>query len=128
MTSLALRGASLQLGCGEGGTTTSQPPAAAADTLHDDKNRLLCMVCMEVEKSVALLLCSHLCLCGACTEIIMASTKQCPVCRAPVATTQRFFMKMRLRALVREEMQLPALECVKCESVHHACARAEATW
>jgi hypothetical protein len=92
MTSLALRGASLQLGSGEGGASTSQPAAAAADTLHDDKNRLLCVVCMEVEKSVTLLPCSHLCMCVACTEIIMASTKQCPVCRAPVATTQRFFM------------------------------------
>ena len=92
MTSLALRGAALPLGSGEEGASTSRPAPAAAETLHDDKNRLLCVVCMEVEKSVALLPCSHLCLCGACTEIIMASTKQCPVCRAPVATTQRFFM------------------------------------
>ena len=92
MTLLALRGASLPLECGEGGATTSQPPAAAAETLHDDKNRLLCVVCLEVEKSVLLLPCSHLCMCGTCTESIMASTKQCPVCRAPIATTHRTFM------------------------------------
>ena len=92
MTSLALRGAALPLGSGEEGASTSRPAAAAAETLHADKNRLLCVVCMEVEKSVALLPCSHLCMCVACTDIIMASTKQCPVCRAPVATTQRFFM------------------------------------
>jgi len=95
MTSLALRGAALPLGSGEEGASTSRPAPAAAETVHEDKDRWNigpCVVCMEVEKSVALLPCSHLCMCVACTEIIMASTKQCPVCRAPVATTQRFFM------------------------------------
>ena len=92
LTSLALRGAALPLGSGEGGATTSQP-AAAAETMHEDNNRWLCVVCLEAEKSVVLLPCAHMCMCGDCTESLMANTRQClcPVCRGPVATTQRIF-------------------------------------
>jgi hypothetical protein len=93
LTSLALRGAALPLGSGEGCTTTSQPAAAAvAETVHEDlQNRWLCVVCLEAEKSVALLPCRHLCMCAACTRSIMASSKQCPVCRTGIADTYEMF-------------------------------------
>ena len=91
LTSLALRGAALPLGSGEGGATTSQPAAAAGETMHEDNNRWLCVVCLEAEKGVLLLPCSHMCMCTACTESIMANSKQCPVCRSAIAATHRTF-------------------------------------
>ena len=89
MTSLALHGAALP-SSKEGATSSQQ--AAAPEIVHTDNNcRWLCVVCLEEEKEVLLLPCSHLCLCSACAQSIMASTKQCPVCRSAIATTHRTF-------------------------------------
>ena len=89
MTSLALRGVALP--SSEGSATTSQPAAPAAETVHDDKNRWLCVVCLEAEKVVALLPCRHMCMCAACTMSIMASSKQCPVCRTAISDSYEMF-------------------------------------
>ena len=86
MTSLALDRAALP--SSEGSATTSQP---AAEMVHDDKNRWLCVVCLEAEKVVALHPCRHMCMCAACTKSIMASSKQCPVCRTAIADTYEMF-------------------------------------
>ena len=53
-----------------------------------------CVVCMENEKNVVLLPCTHLCLCKGCTKKIMSSCTQalCPVCREPIAQTIKVFM------------------------------------
>ena len=90
LTSLALRGAALPLGSGEEGAATSKSAAAATDVRHDN-NRWLCVVCMEEEKVVALLPCRHMCMCAACTMSIMASSKQCPVCRTAISDSYEMF-------------------------------------
>ena len=52
--------------------------------------RLTCVVCMEAEKSVMLLPCTHMCMCEACTHRILSAggqAAQCPVCRQRIAST-----------------------------------------
>ncbi|KAL3904951.1 MAG: hypothetical protein SGPRY_011094 [Prymnesium sp.] len=40
-----------------------------------------CVICMEAEAVMCLVPCGHMCLCSACSTLIMQRTRQCPVCR-----------------------------------------------
>ena len=40
-----------------------------------------CCVCMEFEKSHVFIPCGHVCVCQGCAEQVMASSKECPMCR-----------------------------------------------
>ena len=42
----------------------------------------LCVVCIDADMTQLLYPCGHRCVCLACAEILEASTKECPVCRA----------------------------------------------
>ena len=42
----------------------------------------LCAVCIDADMTQLLYPCGHQCMCLACAEILEASTKECPVCRA----------------------------------------------
>jgi hypothetical protein len=54
-----------------------QPPSAPAPVVDDDTD--VCIICLEVQRSIAFVPCGHLCTCLKCS----ASLKQCPICRAP---------------------------------------------
>ena len=44
-----------------------------------------CVVCMTDRKNTAVLPCRHMCLCGACANIVRSQpTSKCPICRCPV--------------------------------------------
>ena len=55
-----------------------------------DVDQALCVICMEDEKSHALVPCGHRCLCGRCSEAI--ADKQCPVCRQGFVAVLRVFL------------------------------------
>ena len=73
----------------------------ALDQLEEDMTNLalqpradvlLCVVCMEREKKVLLLLCRHICMCKACTDKIVGGSAQCPVCREHVVDSIEIFI------------------------------------
>lgn len=53
-------------------------------TFDDDDDEHLCVVCMERQRCVYLEDCRHFSLCKECLEDIMASSKKCPYCNAPI--------------------------------------------
>ncbi|KZT65308.1 hypothetical protein DAEQUDRAFT_731575 [Daedalea quercina L-15889] len=49
----------------------------------------LCVICQDEEANIAIVDCGHLCLCRACSELIMKSSRECPLCRTRIVTEQR---------------------------------------
>ena len=50
-----------------------------------------CVVCLERERTHAFAPCGHQCCCAGCADGILASTKACPLCRAPCAMVIKIF-------------------------------------
>ncbi|EJU02433.1 hypothetical protein DACRYDRAFT_116119 [Dacryopinax primogenitus] len=48
-----------------------------------------CVVCQDEEANIALVDCGHLALCMPCSDLIMKSTRECPLCRTRIVTEQR---------------------------------------
>ena len=85
-------------------------PAAPKPTFALDREGL-CVVCQDEEANVAIVDCGyvrsiratcvlpvprrHLALCMACSDIIMSSTKECPLCRTRIVTEQRLLRIFR---------------------------------
>jgi hypothetical protein len=66
------------------------PPAAPAP--HPDAEESLCVVCMDVAKDRAVRPCMHMCVCEACSQLLMLErTPRCPVCREPIQHIERVF-------------------------------------
>lgn len=51
--------------------------------------RGLCVVCQDEEATLAAVDCGHLCMCPHCSDLIMATTQECPLCRTRIVTKQR---------------------------------------
>jgi len=49
----------------------------------------LCVICQDEEANIAIVDCGHLCLCRACSELIMKGSRECPLCRTRIVTEQR---------------------------------------
>ncbi|KAH9833338.1 uncharacterized protein C8Q71DRAFT_775114 [Rhodofomes roseus] len=49
----------------------------------------LCVICQDEEANIAIVDCGHLCLCRACSDLIMKSSRECPLCRTRIVTEQR---------------------------------------
>ncbi|KAG9079283.1 hypothetical protein FS749_008648 [Ceratobasidium sp. UAMH 11750] len=49
----------------------------------------LCVICQDEDAIIAILDCGHLCLCMECSELVMSSSKECPLCRTRIVTSQR---------------------------------------
>ena len=72
---------------------TSICPSLAQATSIDqvaeqDPDRESCVVCLDEDKSHALVPCGHRCVCGPCGERLA----QCPVCRQAVTTMMRVWI------------------------------------
>lgn len=50
----------------------------------DNDEEHLCVVCMEQDRCVVLLPCSHMVLCAGCAPEVIKKTGACPICREPV--------------------------------------------
>lgn len=49
----------------------------------------LCVVCQDEEANIAIVDCGHLAMCRTCSDLIMSSSKECPLCRTRIVTDAR---------------------------------------
>ncbi|KAH7345244.1 hypothetical protein B0J17DRAFT_33237 [Rhizoctonia solani] len=64
-------------------------PKAAAHTAAKLERDGLCVICQDEDANIAIVDCGHLCLCLECSELVMQSSKECPLCRTRIVTSQR---------------------------------------
>ncbi|WVO16957.1 hypothetical protein L204_104643 [Cryptococcus depauperatus] len=58
--------------------------------------RGLCVVCQDEEATLANVDCGHLCMCAHCSDLIMATSQECPLCRTRIVTKQRLIRIYRV--------------------------------
>ncbi|CAA7269961.1 unnamed protein product [Cyclocybe aegerita] len=49
----------------------------------------LCVVCQDEEANIAIVDCGHMSMCRGCSDLIMASSRECPLCRTRIVTEAR---------------------------------------
>jgi len=65
----------------------SQPPTMGS--FADLERNGLCVVCQDEEANIAIVDCGHLAMCRNCSDLIMSSTRECPLCRTRIVTEAR---------------------------------------
>ena len=59
-------------------------PLYESQTPIPEEDAKLCVVCLDWERTFAVVPCGHHCLCQDCLDKVLASDRQCPVCREPM--------------------------------------------
>lgn len=49
----------------------------------------LCVVCQDEEANIAIVDCGHLAMCRECSDLVMQSSRECPLCRTRIVTEAR---------------------------------------
>lgn len=49
----------------------------------------LCVICQDEEANIAIVDCGHMAMCRGCSDLIMSSTRECPLCRTRIVTEAR---------------------------------------
>ncbi|KAA1472084.1 hypothetical protein DENSPDRAFT_777654 [Dentipellis sp. KUC8613] len=71
-------------------STPAPPPVAPSPSAIAALERDgLCVICQDEEANIAIVDCGHLAMCRACSELIMSSTRECPLCRTRIVTEAR---------------------------------------
>ncbi|KAF9030686.1 hypothetical protein BDZ89DRAFT_659518 [Hymenopellis radicata] len=55
----------------------------------------ICVVCQDEDANIAIVDCGHLALCRACSELVMNSTRECPLCRTHIVSDARLLRIFR---------------------------------
>ncbi|BEI93230.1 uncharacterized protein CcaverHIS019_0508580 [Cutaneotrichosporon cavernicola] len=71
---------------------TMSPPTGSAP----DIERGVCVVCQDQEATLAVVDCGHLAMCAHCSDLVMATSKECPLCRTRIVTPQRLIRIYRV--------------------------------
>jgi len=77
------------------GSNSSPPPARTPSPSITQKMASalertgLCVVCQDDEANIAIVDCGHLAMCRGCSDMVMASSRECPLCRTRIVTEQR---------------------------------------
>ncbi|THU82603.1 hypothetical protein K435DRAFT_784559 [Dendrothele bispora CBS 962.96] len=71
-------------------TTSSVPkPSPSPPAPASSERSGLCVVCQDEDANIAIVDCGHLCLCRGCCDMVMASSRECPLCRTRIVTEAR---------------------------------------
>lgn len=98
---------------GEPSTVPPPPPPKARGTAADLERSGLCVICQDEEANIAIVDCGcvlchdrfmcdtlivffrHLAMCRGCSELIMGSSRECPLCRTRIVTEARLLRIFR---------------------------------
>ncbi|KAH9973821.1 hypothetical protein BGW80DRAFT_1306599 [Lactifluus volemus] len=64
-------------------------PPPILGTAADLERNGLCVVCQDEEANIAIVDCGHLAMCRHCSDLIMSSSRECPLCRTRIVTEAR---------------------------------------
>ncbi|KAF7329030.1 RING-finger domain-containing protein [Mycena venus] len=64
------------------------PPKAQAMQSHLERTGL-CVICQDEEANIAIVDCGHLAMCRGCSDLVMGSSRECPLCRTRIVTEAR---------------------------------------
>ncbi|KAJ7686688.1 hypothetical protein B0H17DRAFT_1071559 [Mycena rosella] len=64
------------------------PPKAQAMASHLERTGL-CVICQDEEASIAIVDCGHLAMCRGCSDLVMESSRECPLCRTRIVSGAR---------------------------------------
>jgi len=73
--------------------TPTPPPMSGANSrpamaITLERNGL-CVICQDEEANIAVVDCGHMAMCRGCSDLIMSSTRECPLCRTHIVTEAR---------------------------------------
>ncbi|KAF8888626.1 hypothetical protein BD779DRAFT_1524005 [Infundibulicybe gibba] len=73
------------------GSTASPPssPPKASGMAPNLERTGLCVICQDDEANIAIVDCGHLAMCRGCSDLVMASSRECPLCRTRIVTEAR---------------------------------------
>lgn len=71
---------------------TSIPPKARATK---QERTGLCVICQDEDANIAIVDCGHLAMCRDCSELVMKSSRECPLCRTRIVTEARLLRIFR---------------------------------
>ncbi|KAJ6595780.1 hypothetical protein DFH09DRAFT_1135617 [Mycena vulgaris] len=64
------------------------PPKAQAMASHLERTGL-CVICQDEEANIAIVDCGHLAMCRGCSDLVMESSRECPLCRTRIVSGAR---------------------------------------
>ncbi|KAI9509022.1 hypothetical protein F5148DRAFT_1349640 [Russula earlei] len=76
-----------ELASGDDGQSRVSPPPTT--TSVDLERNGLCVVCQDEEANIAIVDCGHLAMCRNCSDLIMSTSRECPLCRTRIVTEAR---------------------------------------
>lgn len=74
---------------GEQDAEASAPPAEKPKPVLPPERQGVCVVCQDEDSCLAIIDCGHLCMCKTCSDLIMNSTRECPLCRTRIISDAR---------------------------------------
>lgn len=65
----------------------ANPPARTAKA--HERHTGLCVICQDEDANIAIVDCGHMAMCRGCSELVMSSSRECPLCRTRIVTEAR---------------------------------------
>lgn len=69
--------------------TKTKAPVISNISMSALERNGLCVVCQDEEANIAIVDCGHMAMCRNCSDLIMTSSKECPLCRTRIVTEAR---------------------------------------
>ncbi|KAG1753651.1 uncharacterized protein EDB91DRAFT_1234089 [Suillus paluster] len=69
-------------------SSSSPQPSSPPRTTYTERSGL-CVICQDQEANIAIVDCGHLAMCRTCSELVLASSRECPLCRTRIVTEAR---------------------------------------
>ncbi|KAF7325918.1 RING-finger domain-containing protein [Mycena kentingensis (nom. inval.)] len=69
-------------------STTPGPPTTPPRSAAAERGGL-CVICQDEDANIAIVDCGHLAMCRDCSDLVMSSSRECPLCRTRIVTEAR---------------------------------------